>query len=691
MTQAGVSQMNKLGNLVADQWVEGDGDGKLLLSAVSGEAVAAITSNGLDFKAILEYAKSVGGPNLRKLTFHERGDMLKALAQHLNEIKQEFYALSTQTGATRKDSWPDIDGGISTMFVFSSKGRREMPNDHVYLDGNVEQLSRNGTFVGQHICTPKLGTAIHINAFNFPCWGMLEKLAPTILAGVPAIIKPASSTAYLTELMVRRIAESGILPPGSVQLICGGVGDLFDHLDCQDTIAFTGSKTTAEMLQRHPRVVSESVAFTAETDSLNMSILGPDAVPGTPEFDLYIQEVTREMTSKAGQKCTAIRRIIAPSDIAGEVVKALSTALGKIRIGNPALKDIDMGALASQEQRAEIRDRVKDLAVEADVVFGGDDTFEVVDANSEKGAFFMPTLLHCEKPLTATAVHSVEAFGPVSTVLPYDSIDDAIQLARLGEGSLAGSIITNDNKIARELILGTAAYHGRMIIINRHCAAESTGHGAPLAHLVHGGPGRAGGGEEMGGVRGVLHYMQRTAIQGSPETLSAIGHRWIKGAAEIDPGMHPFRKTFEQLELGDTFKSGLREVTLDDINHFAEFTGDNFYAHMNEEEAAKNPFFDGRVAHGYLIVSFAAGLFVDPDFGPVLANYGVDDLRFITPVNFNDSLRVRLTCKQKTLRGDSGYGEVRWDAEVTNQDDEIVAQYDVLTMVATDAHWQSVN
>jgi len=686
-----VSQMNKLENLIADRWVEGDGDGKILASAVSGEPVASITSAGLDFKAILDHAKSIGGPNLRKLTFHERGDMLKALAQHLNEIKQEFYALSTQTGATRKDSWPDIDGGISTMFVFSSKGRREMPNDHVYLDGNVEQLSRNGTFVGQHICTPKLGAAIHINAFNFPCWGMLEKLAPTLLAGVPAIIKPASSTAYLTELMVRRIAESGILPPGSIQLICGGVGDLFDHLGCQDTIAFTGSKTTAEMLQRHPRVVSESVAFTAETDSLNMSILGPDAVPGTPEFDLYIQEVTREMTSKAGQKCTAIRRIIAPSDIAGEVVKALSSALGNIRIGNPALKDVDMGALANQDQRDEIRERVKDLSAEADVVFGGNDDFEVVDADRNKGAFFMPTLLHCEKPLAASAVHSVEAFGPVSTVLPYDSIDDAIQLARLGEGSLAGSIITNDNKIARELILGTAAYHGRMVVINRHCAAESTGHGSPLAHLVHGGPGRAGGGEEMGGVRGVLHYMQRTAIQGSPQTLSAIGHRWIKGADEVDPGVHPFRKTFEELKLGDTFKSGLREVTLDDINHFAEFTGDNFYAHMNEEEAAKNPFFEGRVAHGYLIVSFAAGLFVDPDFGPVLANYGVDELRFMQPVNYGDSLKVRLACKQKTLRGDSGYGEVRWDAEVTNQDDEIVAQYDVLTMVATDAHWQSVN
>jgi oxepin-CoA hydrolase/3-oxo-5,6-dehydrosuberyl-CoA semialdehyde dehydrogenase len=683
--------MMKLGNLALERWIDGDGDGKPLASAVNGDLVARITSDGLDFGGMLEYARSVGGSNLRKMTFHERGEMIKALAQYLMEHKKEFYALSTATGATRADSWIDIDGGISTLFVFSSKARREMPNDHVYLDGPPEQLSSNGTFLGQHIYTPKLGAAVHINAYNFPIWGMLEKLAPTLVAGVPAIVKPASSTAYLTELAVRRIIKSGLLPPGSLQLICGGVGDLFDHLTCQDTIAFTGSKWTAEKLQQHPKVISESVAFTAETDSLNASILGPDAVPGTPEFDLYIKEVVREMTSKAGQKCTAIRRIIAPSTIAGELVDALSTALGEIRIGNPASKDVDMGALASQGQRDEVRERIDDLSAEADVVFGGTDDFDVVDADSKKGAFFMPTLLHCRKPLGSAAMHSVEAFGPVSTVLPYDSIDEAIELARMGEGSLAGSIITNDNSVARELVLGTAAYHGRIVVINRHCAEESTGHGSPLPHLVHGGPGRAGGGEEMGGVRGVKHYMQRTAIQGSPETLSVIGHRWLRGADQKDPVAHPFRKTFEQLELGDTFASELREVTLEDINHFAEFTGDTFYAHTDEEAAAKNPFFDGRVAHGYLIVSFAAGLFVDPDFGPVLANYGIDDLRFITPLNYGDSMRVRLTCKQKTLRGDSGYGEVRWDTEITNQDDEIVAQYDVLTMVATDAHWASVN
>ena len=680
----------KLGNLVRDQWVTGDGDGKVLKSAVSGDAIATITSDGLDFADILDYARSVGGPNLRQLTFHERGERLKALAQYLNERRKGFYALSYETGATQADSWIDIDGGISTLFVLSSKGRREMPNDHVYLDGPPEEISRNGTFKAQHVYTSKLGAAIHINAFNFPVWGMLEKLAPTLLAGVPAIVKPASSTAYLTEAVVRSIIESGILPHGSLQLICGGVGDLFDHLDCQDTIAFTGSKWTAETLQTHPNVVSQSVAFTAETDSLNASTLGPDAIAGTPEFDLFVKEIVREMTSKAGQKCTAIRRIIAPAAVSADLVRALSGALAAVRIGNPQSKDVDMGALASHGQRDEVAERIATLAGEASIVHGGDGDFDVVDADAQRGSFFMPTLLHCDNPLQASSVHSVEAFGPVATVLPYDTLDDAIQLSRMGAGSLAGSVFTNDDGVARELILGTAAYHGRMLVINRHCAGESTGHGSPLPHLVHGGPGRAGGGEEMGGVRGVLHYMQRTALQGAPQTLTAIGNRWVRGADEHTDTVHPFRKTFEQLRLGDTLHTDSRAVTLDDINHFAEFTGDTFYAHTDEEAAAKNPFFEGRVAHGYLIVSFAAGLFVDPDFGPVLANYGVDNLRFLKPLNHGDSLKVRLTCKQKTLRGDSGYGEVRWDAEATNQHDDIVAQYDVLTMVATDAHWASV-
>ena len=680
----------KLENFAEDRWQAGSDDGKPLASAVDDRIIATLSSAGVDFAGMLDYARSVGGPNLRKFTFHDRAFMLKDLARFLTGHKEEFYTLSTETGATRNDSWIDIDGGISTLFVYSSKGRREMPNDKVYLDGKPEVLSREGTFVGQHIMVPRHGAAIHINAFNFPCWGMLEKLAPCLLAGVPAIVKPASSTAYLTELMVRRIIDSGILPQGALQLICGGVGDLFDHLDCQDMVAFTGSKRTAEMLQQHPRIIAESVHFTAETDSLNGSILGPDAKPGTTEFDLFVREVTREMTSKAGQKCTAIRRVIAPASIAADVVRALSAALGEIRIGHPANSDVDMGALASRGQRDEVRARIADLTTEAEIICGNREDFEIAGADARKGAFFMPTLLYCEKPLAARGVHSIEAFGPVSTVLPYDHLDEAIELARLGGGSLAGSIFTNDNAIARELVLGCAPWHGRMVLINRYCAKESTGHGSPLPHLVHGGPGRAGGGEELGGIRGTLHYMQRTAIQGSPDMLTTIGNRWIRGGTRTDPGVHPFRKTFDELCIGDAVNTSSREVTLDDINHFAAFTGDTFYAHTDEEAARRNPFFDGRVAHGYLILSFAAGLFVDPDFGPVLANYGVDDLRFAKPVNCGDSLKVRLTCKQKTLRAGSGYGEVRWDTEVTNQDDEVVATYDVLTMVATREEWDKI-
>ena len=680
----------KLQNFAENQWIAGDGDGRALTSAVDGRMIATITSDGIDFGSMLEFARRIGGTNLRRYTFHDRAFMLKDLAKYLMEQKEQLYKLSTETGATRSDSWIDIDGGISTLFVYSGKGRREMPNDTVYLDGPPEMLSREGTFVGQHICTPRHGVAVHINAYNFPCWGMLEKLAPCLLAGVPAIVKPASSTAYLTERMVHSIIESDILPKGALQLICGGIGDLFDHLTSQDLVAFTGSKDTAEKLQQHPSAVSESVRFTAETDSLNASILGPDATPGTPEFELFVKEVVREMTSKAGQKCTAIRRIIAPAGSSADIVRALSTALAEIRVGHPGSESTDMGALASHGQREEVRSRIADLATEAEIVFGNKTDFDVTDADASKGAFFMPTLLHCDKPLSSSQVHSVEAFGPVSTVLPYNTLDEAMELARLGGGSLVGSIVTNDNAVARELVLGTAAWHGRMVVINRHCAAESTGHGSPLPHLVHGGPGRAGGGEELGGIRGALHYMQRTAIQGSPETLAAIGNRWVRGGVENNPGVHPFRRTFDELAIGDTVHTESREISLDDINHFAEFTGDTFYAHTDEEAARKNPFFDGRVAHGYLIVSFAAGLFVDPDFGPVLANYGVDDLRFAQPVNIGDTLEVRLTCKQKTLREGSGYGEVRWDTEVTNQNDEIVASYDVLTMVATSGEWENV-
>jgi oxepin-CoA hydrolase/3-oxo-5,6-dehydrosuberyl-CoA semialdehyde dehydrogenase len=471
--------MMKLANRVTDRWLEGNGAGRMLESAVDGREIASITSDGLDFAAMLDYARRVGGPALRQLTFHQRGEMLKALAKFLTEHKREFYELSTLTGATRSDSWIDIDGGISTLFVYSSKGRREMPDNTVYLDGAPEMLSKNGTFVGQHVYTSRRGAAVHINAFNFPCWGMLEKLAPTLLAGVPAIVKPASSTAYLTECMVRRIVDSGLLPPGALQLVCGGLGDLFEHLTCQDSVAFTGSKATAEKLQQHPRVIAESESFTAETDSLNASILGPDAVPGTPEFDLFVKEVVREMTSKAGQKCTAIRRVIAPAAQAADIVRELSSALGKIRIGNPANENVDMGALASRGQQREVRERVAELGREATLVYGGTDDFDLVDADAGRGAFFMPTLLFCEKPLSSRTVHSVEAFGPVSTVLPYASIEEAIALARLGEGSRVGSIVTNHDAIARELVHGTAPWHGRLLILNRHSAKESTGLGSP--------------------------------------------------------------------------------------------------------------------------------------------------------------------------------------------------------------------
>lgn len=680
----------KLGCYAENQWVTGSDDGVLLRSAVDGEPIASASSAGLDFGAMLQYARQKGGPALRAMTFHQRALMLKALALHLNECKRELYALSTQTGATKSDSWIDIDGGIATMFVYSSKGRRELPNDHVLVDGPAEVISRQGTFTGQHIFVPRRGVAVQINAFNFPCWGMLEKLAPTLLAGMPVIIKPATSTAYLTELVVRKMIEANVLPPGAVQLVCGSVGDLLDRLDCQDVIAFTGSKGTADYLRKHPNVMEQSVRFTAETDSLNCSVLGPDAGAGTPEFDLYIDEVVKEMTTKAGQKCTAIRRIIVPEQHSADVVRRLSERLAAIKVGNPANPEMDMGALVSQGQREEVMERIADLQKDGTIVHGSLDNFAVADGDIKKGAYFAPVLLECADPMSATTPHSVEAFGPVATVLPYRDLESAAELVRRGGGSLVCSLFTNDNAVARELVLDCAAYHGRIMTINRDCAAESTGHGSPLPHLVHGGPGRAGGGEELGGIRGVLHYMQRTALQGSPSTLSAISNQWIRGAREISDGVHPFRKTFEELQIGETVHTAARTITLDDIEKFAELSGDKFYAHMSEPDAARNPFFEGRVAHGYFIVSAAAGLFVDPAPGPVLANYGVDNLRFAAPVNPGDTLKVRLTCKQKKWREASGYGEVYWDTEVINQDDEIVATYDVLTMVASAETMQEI-
>jgi oxepin-CoA hydrolase/3-oxo-5,6-dehydrosuberyl-CoA semialdehyde dehydrogenase len=669
----------QLQSFAAGKWHSGGGDGVALRDATTGAVIAHSSAEGLDYRAMLEYARRIGGPNLRKLTFHQRAALVKALAKSLNDHKDEFYSLSYATGATKSDSWIDIDGGISTLFVYGSKGTRELPDSRVYADGNLEVLSKSGGFVGQHIYVPLEGAAVHINAFNFPVWGMLEKLAPALLAGVPSIVKPATATSYLTEKVVRHIVDSGVLPEGAIQLICGGVGDLFDHLDCQDVVSFTGSASTASRLRQHPAIIANSVRFTAETDSLNSSVLGPDAVAGTPELDLFVREVVREMTAKAGQKCTAIRKAIVPKALVPDVLDALKASLGKITVGDPRKEQVKMGPLASLAQRREVREQVAKLQREAEVVYG-DGQLSGVDV--DKGAFMAPTLLLCRDTSSARDVHSVEAFGPVCTVVPYDNVDSAVALARRGGGSLAGSVFTADDTVAAQLVLGMAPFHGRILVVNRDCAKESTGHGSPLPHLVHGGPGRAGGGEELGGIRGVLHYMQRTAVQGTPAVIAAVTGRWVKGAKQLDPGVHPFRKPFGALQIGDTFNSGEREVTIEDIERFAELSGDKFYAHMDEAAARRNPFFGGRVAHGYFLVSAAAGLFVDPPYGPVLANYGLDSLRFTKPVKPGDKIKVRLTCKEKTLRADKGFGEVRWDTEVTNQNGESVASYDVLTMVS---------
>ncbi len=675
----------QLQSYIAGRWLAGSGNAASLRDATTGELIASISSEGLDFAAMLDHARTVGGPALRRLTFHERAAQLKALGRYLTEHKEELYRLSYATGATRADSWIDIDGGIATLFVYASKGMKELPDGHVYVDGAVEMLSKSGNFLGQHIHVPLEGAAIHINAFNFPVWGMLEKLAPTLLAGVPAIVKPASATAYLTELAFRRIIDSGLLPQGAVQLVCGTVGDLFDHLTCQDSVAFTGSASTARRLRTHPAVIDHSVRFTAETDSLNSCILGPDAPAGTPEFDLFIREVVREMTVKAGQKCTAIRKALVPAAAAPAVIEALRAALGRIVVGDPREEQVKMGPVASLAQRREVLAQVERLEREAEVICGGADTLSLAGADADRGAFVAPTLLYCRDAARAKAVHEVEAFGPVSTVVPYRDVDEAIALARRGAGSLVSSVFTGDDAMAARLVLGLAPFHGRVLVVNRHCAKDSTGHGSPLPHLVHGGPGRAGGGEEMGGIRGVLHYMQRTAVQGTPDVLTAVTGRWVRGSRQLDPGVHPFRKPFGELRIGETFQSGERQVSLEDIERFAALSGDHFYAHTDEAAARRNPLFGGRVAHGYFLISAAAGLFVDPPLGPVLANYGIDGLRFTQPVKPGDRIRVRLTCKEKSLRIGQGYGEVRWDTQITNQDGATVAAYDVLTMVSEKA------
>ncbi|WP_395646977.1 phenylacetic acid degradation bifunctional protein PaaZ [Terricaulis sp.] len=666
-----------LQNYAEGKWIAGAGGLAELRSAINGDVVALTSSQGLDFGAMTRFAREKGGPALRALTFHQRALMLKALAEALTAKKEALYELSYNTGATKADSWIDIDGGIGTFAVYQGKGRRELPNDTILIDGNVEALSRNGTFQGLHVYTSMQGVAVHINAFNFPVWGMLEKLAPTFLAGVPAIVKPASTTSYLTEAAVRVMLEANVLPAGALQLIVGGTGDLFDHLTSQDVVSFTGSAATAAKLKSHSVIARESVRFVAEQDSLNASVLGPDATPDSPEFDLFIKEVAKEMTVKAGQKCTAIRRAMVPAPLLDAAQEALSARLAKLAVGDPRDEATKMGALVSVAQREDVRAKVREIAADAKIVCGDPDA-SIGDA---KGAFMSPVLLRCEKPWDARAVHDVEAFGPVSTLMPYKDAADAIALANRGKGSLVMSVFSYDTAFERDVVLGAGAFHGRIAFIDRDSAKESTGHGSPMPHMIHGGPGRAGGGEEMGGIRGVTHYMQRTALQGSPRVLSAITKRYMAGMPVQAASEHPFRRKFHDLPIGYQLKTNAREITLDDIEHFAHFTGDTFYAHMDEEAARANPLFGGRVAHGYLILAFAAGLFVDPDPGPVLANYGLDNLRFVKPVKPGDAIQVALTVKDKTLRKPD-QGEVRWDVVVTNRDGETVAAYDLLTMNA---------
>lgn len=677
--------MTKLQNYVSGQWIEGQGEGKPLFNAVNGELIAHATTDGLDFKGMLNYAREVGGPKLRKMTFHERGRMLKALAQHLMANKDKFYELSYATGATKTDSWIDIDGGIGTMFVFASKGRREFPDLPYYIDGEPEMISRNGTFKGQHICVPMEGVAVHINAFNFPCWGMLEKIAPSLLAGMPCVVKPATLTSYLTELMVKDIIGSGILPEGALQLVCGGAGDMLDHVMEQDVVTFTGSAWTGKKLKNHPNMVENSVRFNMEADSLNCCILGPDAEPGTEEFKLFIKEVAREMTAKAGQKCTAIRRTIVPNHLIQPVIEALGERLAGATLGNPLTEGVRMGPLAGKAQVEEVLGKVSDLMGVCELVHGDLQNFQVAGADKEKGAFVPSLLLHCKDPFSNRQPHDIEAFGPVSTVMGYKDTAEAIELAKMGRGSLVGSIVSYDDQFAREMVLGTAAYHGRLLILNRECAKESTGHGSPLGHLVHGGPGRAGGGEELGGKRGVLHFMQRTAIQGSPTTLTHVTQRYVHGGKQTEDIVHPFRKYFDDLQIGETLITHKRTVTEADIVNFANVSGDNFYAHT-DETSLEGTIFEKRVAHGYFVMSAAAGLFVDPKKGPVLANYGIDDFRFTKPVYVGMTIGVKLTVKEKIAKDkredEPLQGVVKWMVDVYDETGETVALGTILTLVA---------
>lgn len=679
--------MNKLENYVTGKWITGDGDGQPLYNAVTGELIHFASTKGLDFHAITDYARTVGNPALRKMTFHERGNMLKALALHLRKHLDIFYQISYQTGATRADSWIDIEGGIGNLFANASL-RRKFPDESFCIDGESHSLGKANTFMGTHILVPKEGVAIHINAFNFPVWGMLEKIAVNLLAGVPAIVKPATVTSYLTEAVVKEIIASKILPEGALQLVCGAAGDLLDHVTSQDVITFTGSKSTALQLKANAKILGDSVPFNMEADSLNCIVLGNDVLPGQPEWDIFIKEIRKEMTVKAGQKCTAIRRIFVPANKMEDVWKAITTSLEQTTIGNPLNEKVRMGSLAGQTQRKEVRTQVEKLLASSQIIYGSLDSVDVIDADPHKGAFISPILLMNEKPFVCPEPHEVEAFGPVSTIMPYKNMDEAIELSKKGKGSLCSSIVTADNKIAKHYVLGAATHHGRILVLNAECARESTGHGSPLPLLVHGGPGRAGGGEEMGGIRGVKHYMQRMALQGSPATITAITNVYQPNARGKDPGRHPFTKYFEELQVGDQLITEKRLITSEDIDRFADLSGDHFYAHIKTTDFA-GTMFERQVAHGYFLISAAAGLFVDSyEKNPVLLNYGIDELRFTKPVYPGTGIYIRFTCKEKLPvdpkdEDDIPKGIVKWLVEIMDTTEEpVVGIGTILTMVA---------
>jgi oxepin-CoA hydrolase/3-oxo-5,6-dehydrosuberyl-CoA semialdehyde dehydrogenase len=678
--------MRQLENYILGKWIKGDGDGQQLYHAVTGEAIATASTKGLDFASILHYARQKGNPVLRKMSFQERGLMLRALALYLKEHLPAFYEISYQTGATKADSWVDIEGGIGNLFAYASL-RRKFSDQPYCLDGEYHSLGKQNTFIGHHLLIPKEGVAIHINAYNFPVWGMLEKIAVNLLAGVPAIVKPATVTSFLTEAVVREIAKSGILPDGALQLICGSANDMLDHVEAQDVITFTGSASTGQLLKSHPKVLAENVPFTMEADSLNSIVLGEDVAPGMPEWDLFIKEVRREMVTKCGQKCTAIRRIFVPENKIELVQAALAKALGETIIGNPLNETVRMGSLAGLSQRIEVKEQVQKLLSTSEIIYGSLEEVSVLDADARKGAFISPILLLNQQPMSSTAVHEVEAFGPVSTLMPYNSLEEAIALVKLGKGSLVSSIVTNDAAIATDYTIGAGTYHGRILVLNRDCGKENTGHGSPLPLLVHGGPGRAGGGEEMGGIRGVKHYMQRLAIQGSPDMITAISKVYQPGAKGNTEGIHPFKKYFEELEISDQILTEKRIITKSDIDAFADLSGDHFYAHLSETDFS-GTMFDKQVAHGYFIMSAAAGLFVDSyEKNPVLLNYGIDELRFTKPVYVGDSIQVRFTCKEKISQSkkepsDINKGIVKWLVEILDNENEIVGIATILTMVA---------